>query len=115
VIILNENFSLGERLKDLRQSRALSQEQVANIADVTPAYLGQVERGKKNITVKTLDKVCTALNISLTDFFNTGKEKDKNVDEVSNQILHQLTGKSKSEKQAVLRLIKLVFSIKEMK
>ena len=112
VIILNSNFSLGEQLRALRQDRALSQEQVANIADITPAYLGQVERGKKNITVHTLDKICNALNISLSEFFGTVKEQDKSIDEISNQILHQLIGKSDSEKQAILRLIKLVFSIK---
>ena len=114
VIDSNDNFSLGHRLRELRQDRALSQEQVANIADITAAYLGQVERGTKNITVHTLTKVCKALNISLAEFFNIAKEHDRNMDEVSNQILHQLNGRSASEKQAILRLIKLVFSIKEM-
>ena len=114
MINLKDNFSLGERLRNLRQNRGMSQEQVAHIADITPAYLGQVERGTKNITVHTLEKVCTALNISLSDFFSTAKERDKSIDEVSNQILHQLHDKSKSEKQAVLKMVKLVFSIKEM-
>ena len=107
---MNGNFSIGERLRKLRQAGALSQEQVANLAGIVPAYLGQVERGEKNITVKTLEKVCNALDISLSEFFNTTKEQDKSIDEISNQILHQLIGKTKSEKQAILRLIKLVFS-----
>ena len=110
----NFSFDLGERLRELRQNRAMSQEQVAHIADITPAYLGQVERSTKNITVRTLEKVCNALNITLADFFCTAKEHDKIIDEISSQIIHQLHNKSKSEKQAVLRLVKLVFSIKEM-
>jgi len=114
VIILNNNFSLGERLRTLRQSRAMSQEQVAHIADITPAYLGQVERGTKNVTVHTLDKVCAALNISLAEFFDIAKVHDKGIDEISNQILHQLHNKTPSEKQAILKMVKLVFSIKEM-
>lgn len=92
----------------------MSQEQVAHIADITPAYLGQVERGSKNVTVLTLEKVCNALNITLSDFFATDSERGSSVDEVSSQIIHQLHNKSESEKQAVLKLIKLVFSIKEM-
>lgn len=115
MINLNDNFSLGNRLRELRQDRALSQEQVANIAEITAAYLGLVERGTKNITVHTLEKVCTALNVTLSEFFSTVKEHDKTIDEISNQILHQLNGKSESEKQAVLKMIKLVFSIQEMK
>ena len=109
------NFSLGNRLRQLRNARALSQEQVAHIADITPAYLGQVERGMKNITVYTLEKICRALNISLAEFFNvTHPDTDKETDEIAAQIIHQLNGKSKAEKQAVLRLVKLVFSIQEM-
>ena len=110
----NFSFDVGQQLREFRQSRAMSQEQVAHIADITPAYLGQVERGTKNITVHTLQKVCNALNISLAEFFCTTKEADRNMDEVSNQIIHQLHNKSEAEKHAILRLIKLVFSIKEM-
>ena len=109
------NFSLGGRLRQLRNDRALSQEQVAHIADITPAYLGQVERGTKNVTVYTLDKICRALNISLAEFFSvTHLNAGKETDEVDAQILHQINGRSKAEKQAVLRLVKLVFSIQEM-
>jgi len=116
VIKLKNNFSfdLGERLKEIRHSRAMSQEQVALEANITSAYLGQVERGTKNITVITLEKVCNALNISLSDFFSPAKEHDTSIDKVSNQILHQLHNKPESEKQAILKLVKLVFSIKEM-
>ena len=109
---MNSNFSLGKRLRELRQERAFSQEQVAHIAEITPAYLGQVERGTKNITVYTLEKVCNALNISLAEFFDTAKRQDKKADETSNKILHQLTGRTETEKQAALKIIKLVFSIK---
>jgi transcriptional regulator with XRE-family HTH domain len=93
----------------------MSQEQVAHIADITPAYLGQVERGTKNITVYTLEKICRALNVSLAEFFSIARlDAETETDEVAAQILHQLNGKSKDEKQAVLRLIKLVFSMQKM-
>jgi transcriptional regulator with XRE-family HTH domain len=93
----------------------MSQEQLALLAEITPAYLGQVERGTKNVTAHTLDKICKALNITLSEYFDTEKKQDKSLDTVSSQILHQLHGKSESEKQAILRMVKLVFSIKDMK
>jgi transcriptional regulator with XRE-family HTH domain len=109
------NFSLGNRLRQLRNDRALSQEQAAHIADITPAYLGQVERGTRNVTVFTLEKICRALNTSLAEFFSvTHIDPARETDEIANQILHQLNGRSKAEKQAVLRLVKLVFSMQEM-
>jgi len=117
VIILNTNynFDVGERLKELRQSRAMSQEQLAHIANITPAYLGQVERGTKNVTVRTLEKICSALNVSLAEFFDTAKNNNESIDEVGSQILHQLHNKSKSEKQAILKMVKLIFSMREIK
>jgi transcriptional regulator with XRE-family HTH domain len=115
VIILKNNFSLGERLRELRQHRAMSQEQLAHTSNITPAYLGQVERGTKNITVHTLEKVCHALNISLSEFFDTAIVQSNAKDEISDQILHQLHNKTTTEKQAVLKIVKLVFAVKEMR
>ena len=113
---MKSNFStyLGDRLREIRQSRAMSQEQLALSAELTSAYVGQVERGSKNVTAHTLNKICKALNISLSEFFVADSTQDKNIDTVSNQILHQLHGKSESEKQAILKMVKLVFSIKNM-
>ena len=113
---MKSNFSLhlGDRLREIRQSRAMSQEQLALSAELTSAYVGQVERGSKNVTAHTLNKICKALNISLSEFFVTDKTQDKYLDAISNQILHQLHGKSESEKQAILKMVKLVFSIKDM-
>lgn len=116
VINLDSNFSLGDRLREVRQHNGLSQEQTANIAEITPAYLGQIERGQKNVSINKLTKICAALNISLADFFSNATSQPYNgVDDISNQILNQLNGKSESEKQAVLRLIKLVFEVQQMK
>ena len=92
----------------------MSQEQLAHNANITPAYLGQVERNEKKVTVHTLDKVCNALNVSLAEFFCPAHKTDTSIDEVSNQILHQLHNRSEQEKQAILKMVKLVFQIKEM-
>jgi len=110
---LEENFSLGERLREFRQNLAMSQEQLANAAEITPAYLGQVERGTKHITVHALAKICAALNISLSEFFSTANVKDRITDKISDQILSQLIGKTDSEKQMILKVIKAIFSVQK--
>lgn len=105
------NFNVGERIRELRQERALSQEQLAHIAEITPAYLGQVERGMKNVTVFVLEKICTALNISLSDFFCDETVDMTPDDEIHLQILQQLKGKTYEEKQAILKIIKIIFNM----
>ena len=114
-MIILDNFNVGNRLREIRVSKGLSQEQVAHIANVTPAYFGQVERGAKNVTVHTLDKICHALNISLAEFFNPAQKDNTDIDNISMQIINQLTNKSDFEKQKILKMIKLIFSIQDTK
>lgn len=59
----------GEKLRELRKVRVLSQEELANEAGLHRTYIGGVERGERNPTLTTLKKIADALNLSLTDLF----------------------------------------------
>lgn len=59
--------SIGENIRLLRIKSDLSQEQLAFNAGVNTSYIGQIERGEKNPTIKTLDKISLALDIDLID------------------------------------------------
>lgn len=62
---------IGLRIKELREKQNLKQEQLAWQAGVDRTYMNYVENGKRNITVKNLEKiVIEGLKISLADFFN---------------------------------------------
>ena len=60
----------GERVRELRTQKKLSQEQLANLADVHRTYIGMIERAEKNITLINIEKITKALEIELKDFFN---------------------------------------------
>lgn len=111
---MKSNFSCGNRIRELRQERALSQERLALIAGITPTYLGLVERGKRNATVSTIEAICNALNISLAEFFSVADAPPPLEDDTSIQILHQLIGLNKSEKQIVLQIIKNIIQLRYM-
>ena len=114
VIIMDSNFSCGNRIKELRKARALSQETLALNAGITTTYLGLVERGKKNATVATIEAICYALNISLADFFSVADSPISVEDDTGIQILHQLTGLSDNEKQLILQIIKNVVQLRHL-
>lgn len=115
VMKMKENFSCGKRIKELRKEFALSQEQLALNAGITPVYLGQVERGQKNATVNTIELICNALNVSLSDFFATADNCSAlEDDDVGKQILHQLTGLNNTEKTVVLQLIKQALQLRRL-
>ena len=48
--------TIGRKLRQFRQKKGYSQETLADRAGLHPTYIGQVERGEKNITVETLAK-----------------------------------------------------------
>ena len=114
VMEMEKNFSCGKRIRELRKQRALSQEQLALSAGITPVYLGQVEREQKNATVNTVELICAALNISLADFFTVADGFSAVDDDIGKQILHQLTGLTDAEKSAVLQLVKQALQLRKI-
>ena len=64
------SVKFGERVRELRIQKGLSQEQLAHIANVHRPYIGMIERAEKNITLVNIEKIAKALGIKLKDFFN---------------------------------------------
>ncbi len=54
---------IGHRVREERQSRGLSIERLAELADLTPSFLGSIERGERKLSVLSLDKLSKALQI----------------------------------------------------
>ena len=63
-------IKFGERVRDLRKERGLSQEELAFKADLHRTYIGMIERAEKNITLVNVEKIANALNIDIKNFFN---------------------------------------------
>lgn len=60
---------VGQRIKDLRSNLGLSQEKLALKADLDRTYIAGVENGKRNLSLKSLEKIVLALEVSFEDFF----------------------------------------------
>ena len=60
---------VGQRIKSIRSEQGLSQEKLALKADIDRTYLAGAEMGKRNISLKSLDKIVKALDVSFEDFF----------------------------------------------
>jgi transcriptional regulator with XRE-family HTH domain len=59
----------GQRIRQLRTIKKLSQEQLAVMADLHRTYIGMIERGEKNITLLNIEKLSNALSIEMKDLF----------------------------------------------
>lgn len=60
---------IGNRIKKIRTEKKLTQEQLAWEADVDRTYMNHVENGRKNISIRSLEKIINALGISISEFF----------------------------------------------
>ena len=61
----NINEEVGFNIRRIREESDLSQEVLADLAGLHRAYVGQIERGEKNIGLKNLDIIAKALNVSI--------------------------------------------------
>ena len=62
---------LGERIKQLRKEANISQEKLAELADLDRTYVNSVEKGRRNISIINIEKICIAFGMSLADFFDS--------------------------------------------
>ena len=114
VMDLKENFSCGARLRKLRQACGYSQEELALRAEITTAYVGQIERGLKNPTVAVIESLCRAMNLSLAEFFQEEVGTEQQDEYYFAQVTRLLAGKSQREKEAYLQLLRQVELIQHL-
>lgn len=67
---------VGQRIKELRTQLGISQEALANRADLDRTYVTDVENGRRNISIENLEKLILALDTSVTDFFSSNVFKE---------------------------------------
>ena len=111
---MDNNFSIGKRIRELRNQKHLSQEQLALSAEITTAYLGQIERNEKNPTVAVVAKIC-ALGIELSDFFSQKGIPQNELDSLTLQIVYQVKNENDEVKQIILQIIKQTLRLKKEK
>ena len=71
---------IGQRIKNYRTQKRLSQEKLAELAGCHPTYIGQLERGEKNVTLESVEKIASAMDISLSELFDKlGKSGSNNI------------------------------------
>jgi transcriptional regulator with XRE-family HTH domain len=64
-------MAIGRRVRELRQQLQISQEELAERADLHRNYVGSVERGERDAGITAIDQLAGALSVSLADFIAT--------------------------------------------
>lgn len=72
---------VGARIKDLRKIRGLSQEALAEKAGFNISYIGFIERAERNVSMKNLAKIASALDVGVYELFTYLKEQEELTEE----------------------------------
>jgi transcriptional regulator with XRE-family HTH domain len=60
---------LGSRIRSLRATKGISQEELAVQSGLDRTYISRVERGIQNVSTLNLDKIAVSLNVTIRDLF----------------------------------------------
>jgi transcriptional regulator with XRE-family HTH domain len=60
---------LGRRIRELRKSQKWSQEKMAEASGLHWTYIGQVERGERNLTVNSIQAIARAFGLKISELF----------------------------------------------
>lgn len=66
---------LGNRIKEVREDKELTQQELAAICDFEKSNMSRLEAGNTNPTVYTLHKIATALNVSLSTLLDLSENE----------------------------------------
>lgn len=59
--------NFGEKVREIRKEKGLSQEELAYKADLHRTYIGMIERAEKNITLLNIEKIAIALEVNIKE------------------------------------------------
>ncbi|QNK57428.1 helix-turn-helix domain-containing protein [Paenibacillus sp. PAMC21692] len=97
---------VGERIRQLRKEKGLSQERLAECSGLHTNYIGQVERGEKNLTLETLEKIVAGLDVSLEELFRFLGPMERT--DALGEIVRLLSERSKADHAMALKVLETV-------
>lgn len=99
----------GNCVRMYRKQKKLSQEKLAELCDLHPVYIGQIERGEKNASLESIVRICRGLEISPTLLF---EEAERAQEDTPARKAYDLFMQTPPEKQQIL--LELLQKAKEL-
>ena len=103
---MQDNIKIGERIRKIRKDLKMSREKFSEMIDISDVFLGQLERGERSLSTKTLIKIVSFTGFS-SDFILFGDESPDNKIVKINRILNKC---SDSVLDYIYNLIQNTFS-----
>ena len=104
----------AKQIKYFRTMRGLSQESLALTAGLNPAFLGHIERSLKCPTIDTLNKIASALDVSLSQLLDfEGVTKDRDNEMMIERIAFSIRGLSLKDVEQIAEIVDRIVKFKQ--
>ena len=97
--------AVGQRIRNYRTKKGLSQEKLAELSGCHPTYIGQLERGEKNATIESIEKISIALDIPLSTMFEKLGPVQTTTRSVPLECYEFLSSKTRAEQEQLYRIL----------
>lgn len=104
--------NVGTKIRQLRIKSKLTQEELAHKAELHTTHLGQIERGERNPTLQSLEKIAAALNVDIEQLFLNKHQLKKSSTQsnldiiIVDEVLNMLDELNEKEKRYLLDAIR---------
>ena len=97
--------AVGQRIRNYRTKKGLSQEKLAELSGCHPTYIGQLERGEKNATLESIERITAALGITLSKLFEKFEGQEDDTKDIPLACYEFLSAKSKNEQEQLYKIL----------
>ena len=96
---------IGQRIRNIRLNNGLSQEKLAELSGCHPTYIGQLERGEKNATIESIEKIAVSLNVPMSKLFENLGGADNGERDIPLECYEFLSAKTPEEQEHLFRIL----------
>ena len=101
------NFeNIARKLKEVRLSKGLTQEYIADMADVNTSHISNIENNRVKVSLSTLLQICNALGVTVD--YVLSDEYTEASSALDHEILSELQGCSDRTKEQILQIIRVL-------
>lgn len=105
------SLELGMRIRYYRKEKHITQEKLAEVCNLHPTYIGQLERGEKNATVESIYRIAKGLNIPISKLLENMEYLENKSSDTSLEIYHQLLSLPHDKQQIIQQIIQDIISL----
>ncbi len=105
------SVELGMRIRYYRKKRHITQERLAEICNLHPTYIGQLERGEKNATIESIYRIAKGLDIPISTLLENMEYLESTSSNIPLDIYHQLLSLSYEQQMIMQEIIQNVISL----